>query len=67
MEEQFAQMDQRFEDLETRLSARIAAVDKKVDNLSDSVGEALHNFDTTTNDQPQNHETRITKLETTAA
>ena len=48
------------------VSERASAVDKKIDDLSDSVGEALHNFDTTTHDQLQNHETRLTTLEATA-
>lgn len=56
MEQRFDEVDRKFEKLESKLN-------KKIDGLSDSVGEALHNFDSTMSDQLQNHETRITKLE----
>ena len=58
-----ADIEQRFDELDSRLSAQIATVDKKLDDLSDSVGEALHNFDGAISEQRQNHEARITKLQ----
>lgn len=60
MEQKFDEVDQKFEVLESRLS-------QKIDGLSDSVGEALHNFDATVHGQLQDHETRLTTLETTEA
>lgn len=67
MEQGFTKIDKQFDSLETRLSIQINVVNKKIDNLSESVGEALHNFDQATDEQLKDHEKRITKLETAPA
>ncbi len=61
MEQGFARIDDRF----TKVYTRFDEVDKKIDDLVEPVGEALHNFDNTIDEQLKDHEQRITKLEAT--
>jgi len=67
MNDRFAEVDARFDAIDKKFTGLFAHLDQKIDDLSDSVGEALHNFDAITEERLEDHETRITKLESAKA
>lgn len=65
--QQTSDIDERFQELDTKIDERIKRLDTKlsakIDDLSSSVAEALDNSNEVTDTQLKDHERRIVNLE----